>query len=205
MWSGLKKTEATRLFNDVRANVEPYFACEDFGTKPVRRTKNQSRAVPAAQTVIDNRRSLRWTGNMKTPRFILALLALTVALAPQLPKAAFAQPYKPGYRAKLLSPRPGQVLVPGQVVRIAWTAEYPDVDITMCETEILLSIDGGRTTYMRLTESRNPTVQYFDWVVPNAPTNTAVLNIRFGCLNIFPETPSLQLQSAFVISPPVNK
>ena len=141
---------------------------------------------------------------MKTPRFILALLALTVALAPQSPKSALAQPYKPGYRAKLLSPRPGQVLVPGQVVRIVWTAQYPDVDLTMCETEILLSIDGGRTTYMRLTESRNPKVQYFDWVVPNAPTNTAVLNIRFGCLNIFPETPSLQLQSVFVISPAVN-
>ncbi|MGC2626755.1 MAG: hypothetical protein WA269_07945, partial [Candidatus Udaeobacter sp.] len=112
---------------------------------------------------------------MKTPRFILALLALTVALAPQAPNTAFSQPYKPGYRAKLISPRPGQVLSPGQIVRIAWTAEFPDVDLTMCETEILLSLDGGRTTYMRLTESRNPKVQYFDWVVPNAPTNTAVL------------------------------
>ena len=29
---------------------------------------------------------------MKTPRLILALLALTVALAPQSPKSAFAQP-----------------------------------------------------------------------------------------------------------------
>ena len=58
----------------------------------------------------------------------------------------------------------------------------------MCETEILLSLDGGRTTYMRLTESRNPRVQYFDWIVPNAPTNKAVLDIRFGCLNIYPET-----------------
>jgi hypothetical protein len=141
---------------------------------------------------------------MKTPRFILALLALTVALATQSPNTAFSQPYKPGYRAKLISPRQGQVLSPGQIVRVAWTAEFPDVDLTMCETEILLSLDGGRTTYMRLTESRNPRVQYFDWVVPNAPTNTAVLNIRFGCLNIYPETPSLQLQSAFVISPTVS-
>jgi hypothetical protein len=38
---------------------------------------------------------------------------------------------------------------------------------------------------------------------PNTPTNTAVLNIRFGCLNIYPETPSMQVQSAFVISPSV--
>jgi hypothetical protein len=141
---------------------------------------------------------------MKTPRFILALLALTVALAPQSPKSAFAQPYKRGYSAKLISPRAGQVLVAGQVVRIAWTANFPDVDVTMCETEVLLSLDGGKTIYMRLTEQRNPNVQYFDWTVPNAPTNEAVLDIRFGCLNIYPETRSLQVQSAFVISPAVN-
>jgi hypothetical protein len=141
---------------------------------------------------------------MKAPRLTLALLALTVALAPQSPNTAFSQPYKPGYRAKLISPRAGQVLVPGQVVRIAWTADFPGVDLTMCETEVLLSLDGGRTIYMLLTEQRNPKVQYFDWIVPNAPTNTAVLNIRFGCLNIYPETPSLQIQSAFVISPAVN-
>ena len=141
---------------------------------------------------------------MKTPRFILALLALTVALVPQLPDTAFSQPYKPGYRAKLISPRPGQVLSPGQIVRIAWTADFPDVDLTMCETEILLSLDGGNTTYMRLTESRNPTLQYFDWTVPNTPTKEAVLDIRFGCLNIYPETRSLQIRSAFVIGPAVN-
>jgi hypothetical protein len=125
-------------------------------------------------------------------------------MAPQSPLTTLARPEPKDYSAKLISPKPGQVLVPGQVVRIQWTADFPDVDLTMCETEILLSLDGGRTTYMRLTESRNPKVQYFDWVVPNAPTNTAVLNIRFGCLNIFPETPSLQLQSVFVISPTVS-
>ena len=141
---------------------------------------------------------------MKTPRFILALLASTVALAPQSPTTAFSQPYKPGYRAKLISPRAGQVLVPGQVVRVAWTADFPDVDLTMCEMEVLLSLDGGKTIYMRLIESRNPKVQYFDWTVPNTPTNEAVLDIRFGCLNIYPETASLQVQSAFVISPSVN-
>jgi hypothetical protein len=169
----------------------------------LRRDKKQAiKSVLAAQTVVDNLCSLRWSKNMKTPRFILALLALTVALAPQSPKSAFSQP--PGYRAKLISPRAGQVLSPGQVVRIAWTADFPDVDLTMCETEILLSLDGGRTTYMFVTSQRNPKVQYFDWTVPNAPTNTAVLNIRFGCLNIYPETPSLQIQSAFVISPAVN-
>ncbi len=141
---------------------------------------------------------------MKTPRLILALLALIFALAPQLPGTAFAQATIDKYRAKLISPRAGQVLIPGQVVRIEWTASFPNVDLTMCETEILLSLDGGKTIYMFITSSRRPNVQYFDWTVPNTPTNAAVLDIRFGCLNIYPETASLQVQSSFVISPSVN-
>jgi len=58
--------------------------------------------------------------------------------------------------------------------------------------------------YMFITSSRRPKVQYFDWTVPNTPTNAAVLDIRFGCLNIYPETVSLQVQSSFVISPSAN-
>jgi hypothetical protein len=141
---------------------------------------------------------------MKTQRSILALLALTFALAPQLPGTAFAQAYKKEYGAKLISPRAGEVLIPGQVVRIEWTANFPGVDLTMCETEVLLSLDGGKTIYMLLTEQRNPKVQYFNWTVPNTPTTEAVLDVRFGCLNLYPETSSLQVQSAFVISPALN-
>ena len=138
---------------------------------------------------------------MKTPRLVLALLAVTIVLAPQWPGTAFAQRLKGNYRAKLISPRAGQVLTPGQVVRVEWTADFPDVDLTMCETEVLLSLDGGKTIYLLLTEQRNPKIHYFDWTVPNTPTNAAVLDIRFGCLNIYPETSSLQVQTAFVISP----
>ena len=141
---------------------------------------------------------------MKSRRLVAALLTLTLALGSQLPGTAFGQRGNHNYRAKLISPRAGEVLVPGQVVRVEWTADFPDVDVTMCETEVLLSLDGGRTIYMLLAEQRNPTVQYFDWTVPNAPTNAAVLDIRFGCLNIYPETSSLQVRSTFVISPPVH-
>jgi hypothetical protein len=141
---------------------------------------------------------------MKTQRLIPALLALTFVLAPQSPRTAVALTSRNKYSAKLISPRAGQVLVPGQVVRVEWTADFPNVDLTMCETEVLLSLDGGRTIYMLLTEQRDPNVQYFDWTVPNTPTNAAVLDIRFGCLNIYPETVSLQVQSSFVISPSAN-
>jgi len=136
---------------------------------------------------------------MKLQRSILALGTLAFILALQSPATALAQGDKPKYGAKLISPRPGQVLQSGQVVRIQWTANFPNVDLSMCETEVLLSLDGGRTIYMMVTEQRNPRIQYFDWTVPNTPTNQAVLDIRFGCLNIYPETSSLQLQSPFVI------
>ncbi len=137
---------------------------------------------------------------MNFHRPTVALLALAFALALHSPGTAFAQSYEKKFSAELISPRPGQVLIPGQVVRIEWKADFPDVDLSMCETEILLSLDGGRTIYMFITSSRRPNVQYFDWTVPNAPTKAGVLDIRFGCLNIYPETSSLQVQSSFVIS-----
>ncbi len=135
---------------------------------------------------------------MKTTRLILTLLALTFAVAPQpLPTASAAQKKK--YSARLISPKAGDVLIPGQVVRIEWKTEFPDVDVTMCETEIRLSIDGGLTTYMWVTGQRNPTIQFYDWTVPNVSTRTAVLNIHFGCLGLYPETPSPQIQNTFTI------
>jgi hypothetical protein len=136
---------------------------------------------------------------MKAQRLILALLALTFVFTPQsLTTASAAR--KKEYSAKLISPKAGEVLIPGQVVRIEWTAVFPDVNLTLCETEILLSLDGGRTFTSMITEMRDPTVQYFNWTVPKTPTRAAVLTIRFGCLGVYPETASPQLQSAFVIS-----
>lgn len=134
---------------------------------------------------------------MTTQRLIITLLALTFVLAPASPRTASAA-RKKQYSAKVISPKAGDVLIPGQVVRIEWAAVFPDVDLTMCEAEILLSLDGGRT-FMSITDIRDPTVQHFNWTVPKSPTTAAVLDIRFGCLGIYPETASPQLQSAFVI------
>ena len=138
---------------------------------------------------------------MKTQRLILTLLALTFALAPQSPRTAFAKRRNDNYSAKLISPKAGEVFMPGQVVRVEWTANFPGVDLTMCETEILLSLDGG-ITFTYITSQRDPRVQYFNWTVPKTPTTAAVLDIRFGCLGIYPETSSPQVQSTFVISAP---
>jgi hypothetical protein len=137
---------------------------------------------------------------MKAHRLILTLLALTFVLAPQTPRTAFAGRKKEKYSARLISPRAGEVLRPGQVLRIEWTAAFPDVDLTMCETEIMLSVDGGMT-FTYISSQRDPKIQYYDWTVPKTPTKTAVLDIRFGCLAVYAETPSPQVQSTFVISP----
>lgn len=136
---------------------------------------------------------------MKNKRVIITLFALMFAFAPQSLKTASAERKVLHYGAALISPRPGQVLVPGQVVRVEWKSALPDLDLSWCETEIRLSLDGG-TTFSWITGERDPREKHFDWTVPNTPTNNAVLDIHFGCLGYFPETSSIQVQSAFVIS-----
>ncbi len=119
---------------------------------------------------------------MKTQRLILALVALTFAFTPQsLTTASAAR--KKEYSAKLISPKAGDVLIPGQVVRVEWTAVYPDVDLTACEMEVLLSVDGGRT-FAYVAEQRDATLQYFDWTVPKTPTTTAASTVRRKCVFI---------------------
>lgn len=136
---------------------------------------------------------------MKTQRLLLSLLALAFVLAPQSSNTTFAQDRRGTYSAKLISPKTGSILMPGEVVRIQWTAVFPYVDLTMCETEVMLSVDGGET-YTFVTSQRNPQIQFFDWVVPRSPTKAAILDIRFGCLGLYPETTSPQVQSTFEIS-----
>jgi hypothetical protein len=130
------------------------------------------------------------------------LLALTFVFAPQALTTADAAG-RGRYSAKLLSPKAGEVLVPGQTYRIQWKAAFPNVGVhlTWCEADLQLSLDGGQT-FTRMTGELDPRDQYFDWIVPNTPTNNAVLDIRFGCIGVFPETSSPQVQYAFVISPP---
>jgi hypothetical protein len=135
---------------------------------------------------------------------VATLLGLALIFAPPLSRSAAAQPEKDGqtkgqYTAELISPRAGQVLVPGQVVRVEWKSQLPSVDPSMCETEIRLSLDGGKS-FTWVTGERDPRVTFFDWTVPNTPCEAALLDIYFGCLGYYPETTSLQVRSPFVIS-----
>jgi hypothetical protein len=135
---------------------------------------------------------------MKTRGFVIALFFVALAFAPELFKASAAEPAGT-YRAKLISPRAGQVLVPGQQVRVEWRATLPDVDPSWCEMEIWLSLDGGRTYSMWISPILDPRARFFYWTVPNTPSNAAVLDIRFGCEQFYPETYNPQTASTFVI------
>ena len=131
---------------------------------------------------------------MKTRIFIVSLFLVAFAFAAANLNAQST------YSSKLISPRLGQVLHPGQQVRIEWAPTFPNINLNGCEMEIWLSLDGGKTFTRWITfTSVNNT--YYDWTVPNTPTNAAVLDIRFGReMPYYPETYSPQPASTFVIA-----
>ena len=141
---------------------------------------------------------------MKTRGFVVTLFAVAFAFAPQLLKTSTAAP-DGTYAAKLVSPQAGDVVFPGQKVRIVWEALFPKlpVDLSWCEAELRLSLDGGKSFPLILTPIHldpNPSrILSFDWTVGNTPTAAAVLDIRFGCEQYYPETRSVQTASSFVI------
>jgi hypothetical protein len=131
---------------------------------------------------------------MKTRGVVVILFLVAFAFAPANVNAENT------YAARLISPTAGQVLYPGQTVRVEWRAQFPHVPrFDRCEMELYLSLDGGRTYLPRITPSLDPKTTYFYWTVPNLPTNEAVLDIRFGCEMWYPESYSPQTASTFVI------
>ena len=131
---------------------------------------------------------------MKSRIFIVLLFLVAFAVAPADVNAQGT------YSAKLISPTLGQVLYHGQQFRVEWKATFPNIRLNGSEMEIWLSLDGGRTftTWLTFTSVTN---RYFDWTVPNTPTNAAVLDIRFGReIPYYPETYSPQPASTFVIA-----
>ena len=145
---------------------------------------------------------------MKARGFVAILFAVAFAFAPQLLKASPAAPdgQEGKYAAKLVSPKAGDVVYPGQKVEIVWEASFPklSVNLSWCETEIYLSLDGGQSfpviiTPIHLDPNPSSTFLSWDWTVGNTPTHAAVMDIRFGCEQFYPETRSVQNASSFVI------
>ena len=149
---------------------------------------------------------------MKRERLVIISIAVAFAFAPQLlmTSTAAAGPVslQRPYAARLLSPCPGEVVYPGQKVRVVWESFIPKlpVDLSYCESEIWLSLDGGKSFPFIITPvgfDLTARTLTFDWTVPNTPTNEAVLDIRLGCQQYLPESRSIQTRSSFVIAKPV--
>ena len=127
----------------------------------------------------------------------MTIFAVAFSVAPQLVSTSSAAGT---YSATLISPRVGQVLYPGQKIRVEWRSVLPHIDVGACEMEVWLSLDGGTTFTMWISPWLHPRAQYFDWTVPNTPTNAAVMDIRFGCEQFYPETYAPQPAATFVIA-----
>jgi hypothetical protein len=137
---------------------------------------------------------------MKIRGFVLMLFLLAFAF---LPARSWAlPPPPPAFFPVLVSPTAGQVLYPGQKVRVEWKPSVPNATTwpSYCEIELWLSLDGGQTYTILVTPSMDPNTRFFYWIVPNTPTNSAVLDIRFGCEPFYPEGFNPQTASHFVIA-----
>ena len=135
---------------------------------------------------------------MRTRGFMVIIIALALTLPAQFLNTSRAASWK--YWAQLLTPTAGQVLYPGQKIKVEWRSWLPPVDLHECETEIWMSLDGGSTYTILLSPYMDPNVHFFFWTVPNTPTNTAVLEIRFGCEPGYPESYAPQPASMFTIA-----
>jgi len=134
---------------------------------------------------------------MKIRGLIVMFLAVALIFAPQFVNTSNAAGT---YSARLISPTAGQVLHPGQNVKVQWTSVLPHMDLNGCEAEVWLSLDGGRSFTMCITPILDPKAQFFYWTVPNVTTNAAVLDIRFGCEGWYPESFAPQPSSTFMIA-----
>jgi hypothetical protein len=124
--------------------------------------------------------------------FVVTLFMLACAFAPAKLNAQGM------YSVKLISPVAGQVLYGGQQIMIEWKHTLPR-NFGECESEAWLSLNGG-ITFMWIAFLA-PTSTSFLWTVPNTPTNSAVLDIRFGCeIPYYPESYAPQLASMFTIA-----
>ena len=137
---------------------------------------------------------------MKTlARFVVTLFLLAFAFAPS--RMFALPPPPPSFSVTLISPTAGQVLHAGQQVRVQWqTSIRNPIRWPSCEEmELWLSLDGGYTYAMQITPQMDPRTTFFYWSVPDMPTNSALLDIRYGCEPFYPETYNTQTPSPFVI------
>ncbi len=76
-----------------------------------------------------------------------------------------------------LTPARGERLAGGDSVEVRWSAPC---DGAASETELVLSLDGGRTFPIRITPEMSPCAGSFRWRVPDVGSSRARLALRTG-------------------------
>lgn len=114
-------------------------------------------------------------------KYIVLTLILLTALTNSVLGQRGNQQSVPTPKISMLLPKAGEAFSPGQKVKIVWKVDLsPKINLSWCEQEIFLSIDGGKTFPYRITPELSPSLRDYVWTVPNLPTDKAVLDIRFG-------------------------
>lgn len=140
---------------------------------------------------------------------VFAAFALVAGAVFVSPPEVAAQRGHSKPKIRQISPLRGDVVRAGDTVMIEWEfvdgggVVLDDEDLRWCEQEIFLSLDGGRTIDRRITIHLDPHDRSQEWVVPNTPTDQAVLDIHYGCEadGLPHETPNVQKSFMFRIIP----
>src|SRR5262245_11937233 len=103
-----------------------------------------STRFPTPRIIPNKGLNMKTSGLISVTLFLVALSLLTEAVADN------------GYSARLISPTAGQVLYPGQRVRVEWEATRPRIKAVGCEMELVLSLDGGITFNTYITPPLDP-------------------------------------------------
>jgi len=81
--------------------------------------------------------------------------------------------------ARVFEPVGGARLQAGEIARVSWTSVVP-AGREFDETELVLSLDGGRSFPLRVTAEVSPAADSVRWRVPKLPSEHAVLALRAG-------------------------
>src|SRR6187549_3377393 len=109
--------------------------------------------------------------------FLLALLLLAVA-PPALAEGGARIVELDSSPIALLSPSPGEALVAGSWIELAWEPIAPDLEAE--EWELFLSVDGGRSFAVRLTPHLDFAVRRLAVEIPRLPSDDVRLLFRLG-------------------------
>jgi hypothetical protein len=101
-----------------------------------------------------------------------------VALAGSLLLLSSVAAASPPGMGQVVAPAAGAVLRAGELTEVRWSPLPAEVE----EVELLLSLDGSWGSSLRLTRQLEPGACRFTWSVPNLPTTSARLRLRFGGL-----------------------